>query len=211
MPKSRTKPAKKRAPTAASALAAWAAEYLHRQGELCTQLPVAGLAALVGLLHAAHRRGAQIFVFGNGGSAANASHFVTDVGKGASDAMGRPFRILSLNDNTAWMTAIGNDYAYEDVFLRQLQNYAQPGDVAMCLSVSGNSPNLVKAMAWAREHAVDTVALVGGKRGRLAEIAAHVLVVPDTHYGRVEDAQMTLCHLLAYAFIERIVAAEGKP
>lgn len=212
MPKSKkNQPSERRAPGAASAAATWATEYLRRQGELCAQLPVAALAALVDLLHAAHGRGAQIFVFGNGGSAANASHFVTDVGKGASDALGRPFRILSLNDNVAWMTAIGNDYSYEDVFLRQLQNYARPGDVAMCLSVSGNSPNLVKALAWARAHELDTVALVGAKRGRLAEVAAHLLVVPDTHYGRVEDAQMTLCHLLAYAFIEKIVGAEGKP
>ena len=193
------------------ALTAWAGSYLARQSELCARLPLAELAALVELLHSAHRRGAQIFVFGNGGSAANASHFATDLGKGASDALGTPFRILSLNDNTAWMTAIGNDYTYEDVFLRQLQNHARPGDVAMCLSVSGSSPNLVKAMTWARDQGLHTVAMVGAKRGSLAEVVAHVLVVPDTHYGRVEDAQMTLCHLLAYAFIEKIVGADVKP
>jgi D-sedoheptulose 7-phosphate isomerase len=189
-------------------LTAWAGQYLARQSELCAQLPLAQWAALVELLHAAHRRGAQIFVFGNGGSAANASHFATDLGKGASDAMGAPFRVLSLNDNTAWMTALGNDYAFEDVFLRQLQNYARPGDVALCLSVSGSSPNLVKALTWARDQRLHTVALVGGKRGRLADIAEHALVVPDTHYGRVEDAQMMLCHLLAYAFIEKIITPE---
>jgi D-sedoheptulose 7-phosphate isomerase len=124
----------------ATVITAWARDYLARQSELCAQLPLAELAELVERLHDAHRRGAQIFVFGNGGSAANASHFATDLGKGGSDAMGSPFRVLSLNDNAAWMTAIGNDYAYEDVFLRQLQCYAQPGDIALCLSVSGSSP-----------------------------------------------------------------------
>lgn len=181
----------------------WLQGYVDKQRELYAALPLDQVAQIVDLLKDAHTRGAQMFVFGNGGSAANASHFVTDVGKGASDAMGKPFRILSLNDNTPWMTAIGNDYSYDDVFLRQLQNYAQPGDVALCMSVSGSSPNLVRAMTWAKEHGVHTIGLVGGKRGALAEICEQVLVVPDTHYGRVEDAQMTICHMLAYAFMEQ--------
>lgn len=186
-----------------STLANWLQDYVSKQREVYAALPLEQVAGIVDLLRDAHARGAQVFVFGNGGSAANASHFVTDVGKGSSDALGKRFKILSLNDNTAWMTALGNDYAYEDVFLRQLQNYAQPGDVALCMSVSGNSPNLVKAMKWAAGNGVHTVGLVGAKRGGLAEICEHVLVVPDTHYGRVEDAQMTICHMLAYAFMEK--------
>jgi D-sedoheptulose 7-phosphate isomerase len=186
-----------------STLDTWLQDYLTKQREVYAALPLDQVAAIVDLLRDAHAKGSQVFVFGNGGSAANASHFVTDVGKGSSDALGKRFKILSLNDNTAWMTALGNDYAYEDVYLRQLQNYAQPGDVALCMSVSGNSPNLVKAMKWAGENGVHTVGLVGAKRGGLAEICEHVLVVPDTHYGRVEDAQMTICHMLAYAFMEK--------
>jgi D-sedoheptulose 7-phosphate isomerase len=116
--------------------------------------------------------------------------------------MGRRFRVLALNDNISWMTAIGNDYSYEDVFVRQLENFARPGDMALSLSVSGNSPNCVKALAWAKEHGLKTVALVGAKRGRMADIAERVLVIQDTHYGRVEDAQMGICHLLCYAFME---------
>lgn len=184
-------------------LSSWLSEYRARQQEVYEALPLDQVAEVVELLRQAKDKGAQIFVFGNGGSAANASHFVTDVGKGASDKSDVRFRILSLNDNTAWMTAIGNDYSYEDVFLRQIQNYARPGDLALTMSVSGNSPNLVKAIRWARENGVTTVALVGAKRGALAEIAEHVLVIPDTHYGRVEDAQMTICHMLAYAFMEQ--------
>ena len=191
-------------------LSGWLDGYRARQVELYGALPLGQVAEVVGLLRDARDRGAQIFVFGNGGSAANASHFATDLGKGASDVSPARFRVLSLNDNAAWMTAIGNDYSFEDVFARQLQNYARPGDLALCMSVSGNSPNLVRAIAWARENGLTTVAMVGGKRGRLAEIAGHALVIPDTHYGRVEDAQMTICHMLAYAFMEAADAAGGR-
>lgn len=144
----------------------------------------------------------QIFVFGNGGSAANASHFITDLSKGASDALHKRFRGMSLNDNMAWLTALGNDYSYEEVFSRQLINFAQPGDLVMVMSVSGNSPNLVKAIDTAKANGVYTIALVGGKRGKLAEMADFTIVVPDEHYGRVEDVHMTICHMICYAFME---------
>ncbi len=180
----------------------WIKDYVRGQKAALDSIPVAQVASLVGLLRQALEEDRQVFAFGNGGSAANCSHFATDLGKGASDKMGKRFRVMSLNDNTSWMTAIGNDYAYEDVYQRQLENYARPGDVVISLSVSGNSPNCVKAMEWARAHGCRTIALVGGKRGRMAEIAEHVIVINDTHYGRVEDAQMGICHLLCYAFME---------
>jgi D-sedoheptulose 7-phosphate isomerase len=198
-------------PHARPPLAAWAGHHLARQREICGQLPLAELEAFVGLLCAAHRSDAQVFVFGNGGSAANASHFATDLGKGASDALGRPFRVHCLNEGTALMTAIGNDYAYEDIFLRPLRNLARPGDVAIGLSVSGGSPNVVRALTWARDHGLHTVAFVSARRGPMAEAAALVLEVPDTHYARVEDAHMTLCHLAAYALIEKVVTPEAEP
>jgi D-sedoheptulose 7-phosphate isomerase len=100
------------------------------------------------------------------------------------------------------MTAIGNDYSYDDIFARQLENYGRAGDVLIGASVSGNSPNLVKAFTWAKEHDLRTLALVGAKRGGMAEIAEQVLVIDDTHYGRVEDAQMHALHMMCYAFIE---------
>ena len=100
------------------------------------------------------------------------------------------------------MTALGNDYSYEDVFVRQLMNFAREGDVLIGISVSGNSPNCVRAFDWARATGVKTVGLVGNKRGRMADLSDQLVVVPDGHYGRVEDAQMTILHLLAYAFIE---------
>lgn len=120
-----------------------------------------------------------------------------------ASALGKRFHILSLNDNTAWMTALGNDYAYEDVYLRQLQNYAQPGDVALCMSVSGTFL-LVKAyMKWAGEATSTPSGSSAPSEAVSPRSASDVLVVPDTHYGRVEDAQMTICHMLAYAFMEK--------
>jgi D-sedoheptulose 7-phosphate isomerase len=180
----------------------WISEYLRAQKAALDSIPPAAVTELIGKLRVAWQEGRQIFVFGNGGSAANASHFATDLGKGSSDKLGKRFRVLSLNDNVSWMTAIANDYAYEDVFVRQLQNYGQPGDVALGISVSGNSPNCVKALDWAKQNGLRTVALVGAKRGRMAEIAEQSIVINDTHYGRVEDAQMGICHLLCYAFME---------
>jgi D-sedoheptulose 7-phosphate isomerase len=180
----------------------WISDYLRGQKAAHDSIPMDAVAELIGRLRTALRENRQIFVFGNGGSAANSSHFATDLGKGASDKMGKRFRVLSLNDNVSWMTALANDYAYEDIFIGQLQNYGQPGDLAMSLSVSGNSPNCVKALTWAKQNGLHTVALVGAKRGRMAGIAEQVIVINDTHYGRVEDAQMTICHLLCYAFME---------
>jgi D-sedoheptulose 7-phosphate isomerase len=180
----------------------WIQQYLTAQKSALDSIPVPAVAELIQVLKRALEADQQIFVFGNGGSAANASHFVTDLGKGASDKLQRRFRCLSLNDNVSWMTALGNDYSYEDVFLRQLQNYARPGDVALTMSVSGSSPNLVRAMEWAEKSGLTTIALVGGKRGKLAQIAQHVVVIDSEHYGRVEDAHMGICHMLCYAFME---------
>ncbi len=181
----------------------WIDGYIQAQKAALDSLSTEKVEQLVGLLRTAVLEDRQVFVFGNGGSAANASHFATDLGKGSSDKLGRRFRVMSLTDNVAWMTALGNDYAYEDIFVGQLQNFGSAGDIALGISVSGNSPNCVKALEWGRAHGLKTVALVGAKKGRMAEVAEHVLVVNDTHYGRVEDAQMGVCHMLCYAFMER--------
>ncbi|MEP7107860.1 MAG: SIS domain-containing protein [Ferruginibacter sp.] len=176
--------------------------YMALQSETLGKLPYGKINEIILLFKQALDQDQQLFVFGNGGSAANASHFVTDLGKGASDKTYKRFRCLSLNDNTNWMTAISNDYSYDEVFVRQLMNLARPGDLVLVMSVSGNSPNLVKALEWSAQNGIYSIAFVGDKKGRLAEIADMVLVVSDTHYGRVEDAQMTICHIIAYAFME---------
>ncbi|RKX33190.1 MAG: sugar isomerase [Verrucomicrobia bacterium] len=186
----------------------WISNYIVAHCQTHAALPVDRVASLRDRLDRALVDDRQIFVCGNGGSAANASHFVTDLGKGASDAIGRRFRCLSLNDNMPWMSAIGNDYAYDDIFVRQLENFARKGDLLMVMSVSGNSPNAVKAVKWAASNGLDTVALVGGQGGRLAEKAAFVIRIDDTHFGRVEDAHMLICHLLCYSYMDDSIPLE---
>ena len=180
----------------------WITNYLAAQKRTVDSIDIAAVARIIEVLRRAISEKRQIACIGNGGSAANSSHFTTDLGKCSAEALGQPIRVLSLTDNTAWITALGNDYAYEDIFVRQLKNYGQPGDVLLGVSVSGNSPNLVKAFEWANENGLTTIALVGAKRGRMADLAKELVVIDDTHYGRVEDAQMHILHMLAYAFVE---------
>jgi D-sedoheptulose 7-phosphate isomerase len=180
----------------------WLQDYIAAQHRALDTVPLDAIAQAIETVREAWREDRQIFAIGNGGSAATASHFATDLGKGSSDKVGKRFRVLSLADNIAWITALGNDYSYDDIFLRQLQNFARPGDVLIAASVSGGSPNLVKAFTWAREQGLKTIALVGGKRGALAGIAEQVVVVDDTHYGRVEDIHMHIYHMICYAFME---------
>jgi D-sedoheptulose 7-phosphate isomerase len=180
----------------------WITDFLTAEKAALDSITPDAVARLIETFQKALAEDRQIFVFGNGGSAMNASHFATDLGKGASDKLGRRFRVISLNDNVAWMTALANDYAYDEVFARQLMNYARPGDLVLAMSVSGNSPNVVKALEWSRANGLHVIALVGAKRGRMAELAHQAVVIADTHYGRVEDAQMGICHLICYAFME---------
>lgn len=181
----------------------WVTQYIEAQKAALDSISTEKVVELIDVLAKALKEDRQIFCFGNGGSATNCSHFATDLGKGASDKVGRRFRVLSLNDNVGWMTALGNDYSYDDVFVRQLENYGRPGDVALSLSVSGNSPNCVKALEWGKRNGLTTIALVGAKKGEMAEIADHTIVVNDDHYGRAEDAEMGICHMLCYAFMEK--------
>lgn len=177
-------------------------DYITKQKQTLDTIPLGKVSEIVALFKEALYRDQQIFVFGNGGSAANASHFVTDLGKGASDRTWRRFRCISINDNTPWITALGNDYSYDEIFVRQLMNFAKSGDILFVMSVSGSSPNLVKAASWANENGIKVIALLGAKQGKLAALADVPVVVNDTHYGRVEDAHMGICHMIAYAFMD---------
>jgi D-sedoheptulose 7-phosphate isomerase len=176
--------------------------YLQHHKKAIDSIPVNQVAQLIDTFRKALEEDRQIFAFGNGGSGANASHFITDLGKSASDRTVKRFRCLSLNENISWITAIGNDYHFDDVFKRQLENYARPGDIAMVMSVSGSSPNLVTAIEWCKANNVFTIALIGGKKGVLSTMADEVIIINDLHYGRVEDAHMHICHMICYAFIE---------
>lgn len=182
----------------------WVSSYISNYTKVLNDIPVDQISDLICDFKKYLDRNSNIFVIGNGGSAANASHFVTDLGKGASDAVGKRFRCLSLNDNTPWFTAIANDYSYEDVFAEQLRNYAKSDDVLIAISVSGNSPNLVKAIKWAKTNGLKSIVLAGAHRGLITELADKSIILNSTHYGHVEDAQMTILHMLCYAFIENI-------
>src|SRR5207247_10410360 len=140
----------------------WITDYLKAQKAAHDSIPLEAVAQTIEKFRQALKEDRQIFVFGNGGSAANASHFATDLGKGSSDKLGKRFRVLSLNDNVSWMTALGNDYDYEDVFVRQLMNYGKADDVVLVMSVSGNSVKVVIAVEWAKQHRVHKDLRSGG-------------------------------------------------
>ena len=180
----------------------WLKEYLKNYNQALKAITSEMLLPIISKFAQSCKGEKKIFVFGNGGSASNASHFVTDFAKGVGDASGIKTRAISLNENVSLMTAISNDYSYEDVYSRQLANMAEPGDIVFTLSVSGNSPNLVKAVDWANKNDLHTIALVGGKKGKLFEIAKQSVVIDSLHYGHVEDIHMLICHIITYAFME---------
>lgn len=144
----------------------------------------------------------QIFVCGNGGSAATASHFVTDLLKGASYNRPARFRILALTDSLPTISAYANDLGYECVFVEQLKNFAQPGDLVMGLSGSGNSPNVLRAVEYGNAIGCRTLALTGRDGGKLGPVAQLHIQVPVQHMGRIEDAHMVICHMLGYFFMD---------
>jgi D-sedoheptulose 7-phosphate isomerase len=154
-------------------------------------------------LREARDQGHRIFTCGNGGSCATASHLVTDLAKGASYRHARRFRALSLVDSSATLTAYTNDVAYDIVFSEQLQNFAQPGDVLVAISCSGNSPNIVEAVRSANGLGCRTIALTGHDGGEVGRIAKLNILVSEPHMGRIEDVHLIVAHMLAYAFIDR--------
>lgn len=144
----------------------------------------------------------HIFVCGNGGSASTASHLACDIVKGASYNRESRFRIMALTDSLPTLTAYSNDVGYDCVFAEQLRNFAEPGDVVMAISGSGNSPNVVEALKYANSIGCRTIALTGRDGGKLAPLAQLSIHVPVDHMGRIEDAHMVICHMIAYHFMD---------
>ena len=175
--------------------------YLAELDATLRALPQGQVADLIDAIRDARDRDAQIFVVGNGGSAATASHFAVDLGKGASLGAERRFRVLSLTDNVPWITALGNDLSYEDVFVEQLRNYARPGDLLLAFSGSGNSENVIRAVRHANSIGCRTIGLAGYAGGRLREEAQECLVVSADHMGRIEDGHFVIQHLVVYYFM----------
>ena len=181
--------------------------YLEYVCEVLRAIDVDEIAAFVHTLLEARARGAAIYFIGNGGSAATAAHFVNDLAVGTNCA--RPFRAFSLCDNQAVITAIANDFGFEHVFSRQLQVLARPGDVLIAISASGNSPNLLRAVEYARRSGIRTVGITafdGGQLRKLADQSVHVPTGPK-EYGPAEDAHMVLDHLLG-SYLMRFTRSE---
>ncbi len=165
-------------------------------------IDLAKVGEIIRVLERARKEERDIFVFGNGGSAATASHFAVDMVKGASYGHQKRFRIMALTDQTPTITAYANDVGYDVVFEQHLRNFAKPADVVIAISGSGNSPNVLRAVEYANSIGCTTVGMSGFDGGRLAQLAKHVLVVPCSHMGRVEDGHMFACHLICYYFME---------
>lgn len=146
----------------------------------------------------------QVLVMGNGGSASTASHYVTDLVKTASVPGVRRLRTLSVTDNPGLTTAIGNDIAYEDTFLFPLEAYGRDGDLLIAISGSGNSPNIVKAVRFAKEHGIEVAALTGFDGGAIGRLADLHVNVPSDNYGLVEDLHLSIGHMIGQGLRARI-------
>lgn len=171
-------------------------------------LDLEAVASLADLVVTARDTGKTIYVMGNGGSAASASHIATDFSKTA-EVKGRPgVRCVSLADNAAYMTAIGNDLSFEDIFSRQLENLLCPGDVVLLVSGSGNSPNLLKAAKLARARKAQTAALLGFDGGKLKDLVDLPVLVASDQYGVIEDLHMAVCHIITF-YLKQLRAPRG--
>jgi D-sedoheptulose 7-phosphate isomerase len=175
-----------------------AAEYLYAFEELLHRVDLGAVERIARELGAARDRGATIYIAGNGGSAATASHWVNDLGKATKVGGRSPMRVMSLSDNVSWITALANDEGYERVFSGQLENFAKEGDVLIVVSASGNSPNLLRAVETARERKLLTIGFLGFDGGALKNMVDEYLWIPTEKgaYGLVESSHSLLCHIL---------------
>lgn len=154
------------------------------------------------MFNEARANGRHIYVCGNGGSASTASHLTTDLIKGASYNRPSRFKILALTDSLSTITAYSNDVSYDSVFVEQLKNFAQSGDIVLAISGSGNSPNVVQAVHYANSVGCATIALTGRDGGQLGKAAQLEIRAFEQHMGRIEDAHLVICHMLCYYFMD---------
>jgi len=179
-------------------------KYLDEVGRILQNLPRAEIARAIGILTQARAEGRRIFVMGNGGSAAMASHFVCDLGKGTVQEGEARFKIMSLNDNVPLLTAYANDFGYETVFAEPLASLAEPGDVAIAISSSGNSTNVLRAIDAARKRGLTTIGITGFAGGKLKEKVDVCVIVPaDSRHPdgmqHAEDGQWVVLHAIFIA------------
>jgi D-sedoheptulose 7-phosphate isomerase len=180
----------------------FALDYGRYISRLLEELDLDSLERIVEGLNGSRGEGKSVFIIGNGGSAATASHMANDLAFGSRVKSERSFRVISLTDNVPVLTAAANDLGYEQVFLRQLQVHYKPGDKLLVISASGNSPNLVLAAEWVKGQGGEVFGFLGFDGGKLKEICDVSVVVRTNkgEYGPVEDVHMVLDHLLTAWF-----------
>jgi D-sedoheptulose 7-phosphate isomerase len=168
--------------------------YLEELSSTIQKLPLPAIDGLVRLFLRAYESGRTIFLFGNGGSAALASHMTCDLGKGTALAAGKRLRAVALTDNVALITAWANDTRYEKIFAEQLENLLEPGDVAFAISASGNSPNILAALNFARQAGAATAGITGFQGGHMKSLCDVCVVVPSADMQIIEDLHLSIAH-----------------
>ena len=185
--------------------------YLETVVKAARSVDLQSVERLLDRLETAYREGRAVYVIGNGGSAANASHFAEDLSMGAMpDLEGKRFRVLSLTDNTAFITALANDKGYDRIFDLQLRQFAQKGDLLIVISGSGNSPNVVRAAEYAKSVGMTVVALTGFDGGKMKALADLNVHVPQPNICQSEAVHSILQHMIADLLRERL-AAPARP
>jgi D-sedoheptulose 7-phosphate isomerase len=175
----------------------YARSYLTYLAEMAKQINEVELGQFVDVILKARDRGSAVYFIGNGGSAATASHFANDIQIGTRSA-GKPFRVQSLTDNVAILTAVGNDYGYEHIYVKQLEALVVENDVVVAISASGNSPNVIRGIEFAKTKKCITVSLTGFDGGQLQKMTDLNVHVPSNkgEYGPVEDFHMIFDHII---------------
>ena len=192
----------------------FARDYLNGLKVVLDRLALGPLDDLIRAFEQARDQRRQIFVIGNGGSAATASHMMNDLCKGTlghkGDAPWPRLRVIALTDNVSLMTAWANDADYNHIFSEPLRNLAQRGDVLVAISASGNSPNILAAVEAAKQIGVTVLGLTGFGGGKLARMADVSVVVPSDEYGPVEDVHMILDHIITSYLYEKLKATHSR-
>ncbi len=185
----------------------FAVDYLEGLKRAIDLLPLDALARLVDYVEQAHRRDRQIFVIGNGGSASTASHMACDLAKNTFDPADgetvQRLRIMSLTDNVGWITALGNDLGYDQIFAEQLRNLLRPGDLVIIITGSGNSANVLYGARVARELGATLFGLLGFDGGQVRSLLDDYLLVNSNNYGHIEDLHLVVNHILTAYFRQR--------
>ncbi|MGC2742452.1 MAG: SIS domain-containing protein [Candidatus Angelobacter sp.] len=185
--------------------------YFRDLAGLIPQLPYNSITRIVSIFLDALAEQRTVYVFGNGGSAASASHLMCDINKGASgpNAGNRP-RVMALTDNASLITAWANDFGYERIFSEQLKNFIKPRDVAFAISTSGDSPNVLLALETAKEYGAMTVGLGGCQGGQMKSLCDMCAIVASENVQLVEDLHHAMIHSIFVAVRENLLARNQK-